>query len=253
MPEPLPPARAPLHGRTDAFFPVAHVWEFALERPLSDVERAVLSEEEVTRAGRFAFERDRVRYMRSRFAVRSILGETLNVSPREVPIAIGEHGKPFLDLPDAPPFNLSHSQARGVLAIADGPFSSSDSERTGVGIDIERINPQVDVLAVAGTVFSPGEIAALEDLAGKARIDAFFICWTRKEAYLKALGFGFTRDPREVTVAHQREVAVLARLADQEHPPLAIHTMQRTDEFRVSLAVPLACARIEHHVLEYAD
>src|SRR5688572_19430984 len=141
-------------------------------RPLEQL----LTQEERRRAAAFAFERDRRRFVAARARLRRLLGERLGVAPHAVRILYNPQGKPQLapgydrDLR----FNVAHSGELAVYAFADG---------ADVGIDVEAVRELDDADAIAASAFSPGEYRAY-------RAFGFFYCWTRKEAYLKALGLG---------------------------------------------------------------
>jgi 4'-phosphopantetheinyl transferase len=115
--------------------------------------------------------------------VRTVLGAYLGLAPRQVKIAAGAHGKPFVDSPAAPCFNVSHSHGLAVIAVTAG-FE--------VGVDLELVDDRVDVAAIARRFLSKEEAAALAALAPAARRTAFFRLWTRKEAHAKASGTGLT-------------------------------------------------------------
>jgi 4'-phosphopantetheinyl transferase len=222
-----------------------HVWAFDLSIQISDATRSVLSAGETIRASKFAFDRDRNRFIQSRYCARALLGSYLGLRPAQVPIVIGEHGKPFLDMRNPIAFNLSHSHDRGVLVVACTP------DAHGIGIDIERCNPQTDIHAVAETVFSTNEIAAMKRLPIEHQRSAFFRCWTRKEAYLKALGFGFTVDPRMVSVGISAEPLTISNDAGGAVMPLSVTTLSSNEAFMVSVAAPLGCTMI--HQFAFAD
>jgi 4'-phosphopantetheinyl transferase len=146
---------------------------------------ALLSDDEQDRAGKFAFERERSRYIVARAALRRLLGERLCVAPSEVVFAYGAHGKPRLGGPFAESalrFNLSHAEQVAVFAFALG---------REVGIDVEPVREFAGLEDVARVVFSREEYAAFRALKGRARLHRFFNVWTRKEALMKALGTGF--------------------------------------------------------------
>lgn len=152
-------------------------------------EGELLSEDERRRAERFRFAVDRQRFTRTRAALRRILAERLGLEPPQVRIRTRWDGKPELDGPAGGlRFNLSHSE--GLAAVAVG--------RRELGIDIERIRELPDRDELAETVLTPAERAAFARLPEPLRTRAFFIAWTRKEAFLKAVGDGLFRDPREV-------------------------------------------------------
>jgi 4'-phosphopantetheinyl transferase len=142
-----------------------------------------LSDDERTRAARFIFERDRRRFVAARGILRSILGAMLEVDPSRVRFAYGERGKPSLagEFGRDISFNLAHSDAHALIAVASG---------ADVGVDIEAVRPRIDPLAIAERFFAANERAALRAFPEAEHVPAFFRCWTRKEAYIKALGSG---------------------------------------------------------------
>jgi 4'-phosphopantetheinyl transferase len=142
---------------------------------------AVLSVGEREHAAHFQRRRDRERFVVVRGALRVILaGYGAGFADRLVIVA-GDHGKPMLVPPSPLRFNVSHSGAVGLVAIA--------FERE-VGVDVEEIRPRPGLRAVADRFFAPGEIAALERLGPAEFVAGFYRCWTRKEAYVKARGLG---------------------------------------------------------------
>ena len=146
---------------------------------------AALSPDELERAGRFHFERDRHRFVVARGMVRAILARYLEVEPAVLEFTYGAHGKPALAYSwSSPPlcFNVSHSQDLGILAVA----------RAEVGVDIECFRPIEDFEAIVSRYFSPVEAAALMRFEPERRLTAFFYCWTRKEAFIKARGEGLS-------------------------------------------------------------
>jgi 4'-phosphopantetheinyl transferase len=136
-----------------------------------------LSWEERERATRFRFDRDRDRYI----ACRGTLRELLGVRPHENFIC-GAFGKPRLQDSEMW-FNVSHSHGMAMIAVTRG---------REVGCDIERIDPSFANDKIPERFFSPYEVAALRALPQKDQCDAFFRCWTRKEAFIKACGMGMS-------------------------------------------------------------
>jgi 4'-phosphopantetheinyl transferase len=162
------------------------IWLVTLDRSAAAVERlrAILTEDERKRADRFHFHHDAMRWTVARATLRSILGETLGVEPGQVRFVYGERGKPELAEPFARSgvrFNLSHSAGLALCAL---------TEQRRIGVDIERVRPLADLERLADLTFSPRERAAIRRLAPEFRHEAFFNCWTRKEAYIKAIGEG---------------------------------------------------------------
>jgi 4'-phosphopantetheinyl transferase len=147
---------------------------------------ALLSADERQRAARFVFERDRRRYAAARARLRQLLGERLGVAPESLQFVYSPHGKPALarrpgqrDLR----FNLSHCGDVAAYAFAEG---------REVGVDVEAVRPLPGADEVAMRFFSHRERAAYLRLAASARPQGFFDCWTRKEAFVKALGHGLS-------------------------------------------------------------
>jgi 4'-phosphopantetheinyl transferase len=144
----------------------------ASQRSLDDLERA--------RAERFAFEHLRRRYIGSHVFVRTVLARVLGTRAEDLVFEASGDGKPFLRDYDLA-FNLSHSNAIAYLVIGGVD---------PIGIDVETHHDIDDLMDVARTVFSQAEMMALESAAVHDRTQLFLRCWTRKEAYVKALGVG---------------------------------------------------------------
>jgi 4'-phosphopantetheinyl transferase len=142
-------------------------------------DTSVLSDEEVTRGERFRSPEHRCRYMNAHAGLRLILGRYLGVAASNVSFRRGPHGKPYIN-DSALQFNLSHS---GNLALVAISF-------TEVGVDIEAARASFDPIALANRFLSAADAASLQALAEAERYDAFLRLWTRKEAALKAIGFG---------------------------------------------------------------
>lgn len=165
-----------------------------------------LSEDERDRARRFVFERDRRRYVAGRTQLREMLGARLQVAPRDVAFAYGPRGKPRLADRFASSgwrFNASHCEDVAIFAF------SRDRE---VGIDIEAVRALPDADEVAARCFSPRESAAYCALAAHDRPQGFFNCWTRKEAFIKALGDGlhFPLEDFDVSLAPGEPARILS-------------------------------------------
>lgn len=180
----------------------AHIEFGELDLPDDAIEnaRGVLSDDERRRADRFLREEDRTRFIAARALLRRTLAEALGERPERLAFAYGAHGKPALAAPfDASGlrFNLSHSAGRALLAVA------RDCE---VGVDLERIRPVRFGAKIARRFFSDGEQHALDGVAGSAWNEGFFRCWTRKEAFIKAVGDGLSFPLKSFSVPMGREV-----------------------------------------------
>jgi len=170
-----------------------HVWAIGLTGSPA-VLRTLLSADELESVGRLHFADDRRRYIAARGSLRQILGEYSGTPPAELRFCYGERGKPCLESHSALEFNLSHSGDIALLAVTRiGP----------IGIDVERVRPIEDLLGLARRNFSRSEYETLVDLPEAQHEDSFFRCWTRKEAYVKAVGDGLalSLDDFEVSFA----------------------------------------------------
>jgi 4'-phosphopantetheinyl transferase len=144
---------------------------------------SMLSTEEAERAARFHFPADRDRYITAHGCLRDILARYLRGEPAQLSFVAGTHGKPSLATEEAIDFNLSHSNDYALIAIARG---------RRVGIDVERMRKGISSFVIAQQYFSKAEVAELQALPIDEREVAFFTCWTRKEAYIKAQGLGLS-------------------------------------------------------------
>jgi 4'-phosphopantetheinyl transferase len=160
-----------------------HLWRAALDNPirLTGAE-AVLSRNEILRAGQFARAMDRDRYIAAHGALRMVLGLYLSADPESLEFVTGPAGKPalvqtFTDLR----FNLSHSGDLALIAVTRG---------REVGVDIERVQRNIEFEPIVEHYFEPGEAWDLRTAPPHERVPRFFDLWTRKEACVKAEGGG---------------------------------------------------------------
>lgn len=165
-----------------------HVWKVHLDREVSRVPlfQRLLEPEEVARAQRFYFERDRQRWIVAHGLLRILLGRYLHIAPHLLRFDLNAYGKPALAFPTPSPplhFNLSHSADLALYAF---------SWRRHIGVDVEYMRTTIDYDAIAQYSFSPSEQAALLSLSPTEKHEAFYRCWTRKEAYIKARGMGLS-------------------------------------------------------------
>jgi len=192
------PTRSPAPGLTLSPDEI-HLWAVALDPSPAEVEHLgrALSADEWERANRFRFDRHRRQYVVGRGALRTLLAAYLNTRPELVRFTYGPRGKPFL----APPqdagglyFNLSNSDEMALVGFMVG---------AEVGTDVEYLKPMPDLLQISERFFSESERVVLRALPEHLQNEAFFNCWTRKEAYLKAVGEGLAvaLDSFDVTLA----------------------------------------------------
>jgi 4'-phosphopantetheinyl transferase len=163
-----------------------HVWRASLgvNPPTLRRLKATLAQNELERAERFIFDPDRNHFIAARGILRDVLGRYLQCAPQTIDFVYGARGKPAISSGGSRHplcFNLSHSHGLAVIGIA--------RERE-LGIDVEMIRPDFASEEIAERYFSAKEITDLNRLPTEQRAESFFLCWTRKEAYIKAKGDG---------------------------------------------------------------
>ena len=213
-----------------------HIWRAALDLAPPQVHylRDILSEDEVQRADRFAFERDRKHFTVARGLLRLVLSRYLNSDPRQLRFCYSPYGKPALILPagaDSLFFNVSHAHGLALYALARG---------SELGVDIEYVRPIPEVERIAQQFFSAQEQATLQALPEDQRLAAFFMCWTRKEAYIKARGEGLSLplDQFNVSLAPGAPAKLLAVASDErEHTRWALQSLDPGPGYVAALAI----------------
>ena len=174
-----------------------HVWCASLDLPSSDVSSLgeFLDSGELERAAFFHFKADRDRYIARHGLLRAILGRYLDLVPERLRFVCNAFGKPTLApgfAQDEMRFNLSCSNGLALFAFARG---------REIGVDVERVRADVEIDEIARRFFSSAEYIALNVLPPKKAIRAFYNCWTRKEAYIKARGEGLLMPLDQFTVS----------------------------------------------------
>jgi 4'-phosphopantetheinyl transferase len=197
---------------------------------------SLLAPDERERAGRMVVRTARELFVVGRGLLRVLVGRYLGVPAAEVRFSYSAFGRPWVPDPDSRPalqFSVSHSGTEIVMAFA----------RTArIGIDIERIRTDADCDAIAARFFAPAERAALSSLALADRVDAFFACWTRKEAVLKAVGLGISGGlgRLEVTCRPDEGARVVrSDLADVDPARWSLVDFESRPAYRSALAVSL--------------
>ncbi|MFY0591774.1 4'-phosphopantetheinyl transferase family protein [Roseivirga sp.] len=162
-----------------------HLWKFKQDSfrntlaPLS----SLLSEDELKRASKFRFDKDRLTYIVARGNLRKLLSKYLNIPGHAINFKYNSQSKPFIDSKTNLKFNVSHSG--GIILV--GFVLEHD-----IGVDIEFDKKQVETAQVAQSFFSRNETSKLLSLPEKEQLQAFYNCWTRKEAFIKAKGGGLS-------------------------------------------------------------
>jgi 4'-phosphopantetheinyl transferase len=164
------------------------LWRVDLEALRTDESRwqKVLSPDEATRASRFHFLRDRQRFAASRALLRIILAGYVGTDPNGLRFSYSEKAKPSLEPAHTGSdvmFNISHSGGIALFAF---------TRRRQIGVDVEQVRRDFDVEGIARRFFSTHEQRQFATFPPEERVDAFFRCWTRKEAYIKATGDGLS-------------------------------------------------------------
>lgn len=176
-----------------------HVWRLVLDQPVEPFW-PLLQPDEIERANRFYFEKDRKHFANARGFLRVLLGRYLGREAKLLEFSYGAYGKPALE--SSIHFNMSHSHGIALYAFTDG---------RDIGVDVEHVRVDFTSDDIARRFFSPFEVESLGGLPDDERVAAFFRCWTRKEAYIKATGRGLSQalDSFDVTLGPGKSAALL--------------------------------------------
>jgi 4'-phosphopantetheinyl transferase len=195
-----------------------HLWRLDLDKVVVAESRwrTVISQDEITRADRFQFADDRQNFTATRALLRILLGSYMTRNPRQLSFLYGPNGKPSLGPShgaEEVQFNVSHSGARALIAIARG---------RPLGVDIEQIRENVDCESLTRRYFSRCEQDALSALEASEHCRGFFRCWTRKESYIKARGAGLALPLHafDVSVSQAEKNLLLATRPDASEAAL---------------------------------
>jgi len=184
------------------------VWRISLDLPNDSLKliESSLSADESERAARYHFTADKDRYIVAHGCLRDILARYLHREPGQLNFSVNDHGKPALHDHELE-FNLSHSGDFVLVAI---------TQERKVGVDVERIRQGISSQVIARQYFSKSEVAEYQALPPEERKTAFFTCWTRKEAYIKAhgLGLSLTLDSFDVSLTPKEPAIIRATRPD---------------------------------------
>ncbi|MBK8465894.1 MAG: 4'-phosphopantetheinyl transferase superfamily protein [Chloracidobacterium sp.] len=175
-----------------------HVWRVDLCDP-ADVQprlNELLSPDELKRASRYHFDKDRSSYKIRRAVLKMILGSYVREKAEDLQFTYNNFDKPKLKAKLPIRFNASSSNCVGIIAIALD---------TRIGIDIEFVDDTFPTLELAEKYFSADEVRALGNLQPELQTAAFFDCWTKKEAYVKAVGDGMSHPLPELVISSDEQ------------------------------------------------
>jgi 4'-phosphopantetheinyl transferase len=207
-----------------------HVWQVPLSVGPAALQHLedILGEDERRRAARFHFQRDRDRFVITHACLRLILARYLPLQPTELAFETGSYGKPALVGPDWLSFNLAHSADLAIYGIT--------SEST-LGVDVEWVQLELDMLSVGRRVFPPEAFKQLEDLPPHAQRAEFFELWTLLEACMKAAGTGMSMDPRTIQLEPTRTVARTPAVGSVSAADWTLHRLRVAPDYAAALAV----------------
>ncbi len=203
-----------------------------------------LSNEEIVKANRFHFEKDKNNYIISHGILRKILSLLLSVKPSEINFGTNEYGKPFVQNPSNVQFNISHSKEKLLLAV---------SREVPVGVDIEFMNVEFASGDIAQNFFSPVEIQKLNKLEDDKLTEGFYNCWTRKEAFIKGIGKGLSipLDSFDVELTPGLKPEILdVRFDKSENGKWELVNLDIYGEYKSALSVKMKMLKIELFKLE---
>jgi 4'-phosphopantetheinyl transferase len=183
----------------------AHIWRADLEidECFQSSFLKLLSSDEKNRAQKFRFAKNSQNFIAARGILRSLIGKYLEINPAEVSFQYSKFGKPGIAHNNSLQFNISHSQNVALFAF---------TKRFTIGVDVEFVNPNIEAKDIATNFFSKNEILNLLALPEEQQSLGFFNCWTRKEAFIKAVGEGlsFPLDKFEVSLEPDKPAKLLA-------------------------------------------
>jgi 4'-phosphopantetheinyl transferase len=223
----------------------AHVWRASLDQPRGTIERllTLLSQDELERAERFYRPLHRDNYVVARGVLRSIISRYLSFPPASLHFTYSYYGKPSLSPEEnhyGLSFNLSHAGQLALYAFTRG---------LAVGIDVELLREEFASIEIAERFFAAEEVATLKSLPDEIQTRAFFNCWSRKEAYIKALGEGLSHPLHDFTVAfspHSEAALVAVRNGPAELSRWKIYDLPAGDHYAAALVIEHPSPTLKH-------
>ncbi len=209
-----------------------HIWVLRLDenQPTQSLGDS-LSPDELTRASRFRFDKHRDQYVLTRGTLRSLLAGYLGIPAKEISFEYSKYDKPSLAQAQNLDFNLSHTEGMAIFGFTRGHR---------IGVDIERFRADFRADEIAERFFSLAEREALRKIPEALRHESFFRIWTRKEAYIKALGEGLSHPLHQFDVSLDSRAALLATRPDaSEAQCWQLENLEIAPEFAAAAAVEI--------------
>ena len=223
------------------------VWLTSTELKEEQVQeyKKLLSTAELARAEKFVPDHKRREYIITRGVLKQALSRITGLAASGLDFSYGGHGKPYLDINLAGKniaFNVSHSYGVALVAITRGGR---------LGIDVEKIRPEVDWRDLAKRFFSESEFQALDRCPDGSSLKSFFTCWTRKEAFVKAVGDGVARGLSGFDVSidpNETAGSLNIRWPDEDAAQWSIRNIPVPGNYTAALAVdrPNCLVRLWH-------
>ncbi len=213
---------------------VVHIWRMQVDTAFSRLAqlRQYLSEQECAKVDRLIRPVHQQRAGVAYAALRAVLSCYVRVAKQELVFTKGSHGKPYLDGSDGVYFNMTHSGSMLLIAVMQ------DCE---VGVDVERVDENIEFLKLAERFFAEPEYLALEALPKKQQLRAFYRCWTRKEAYIKAIGLGLSFALKDFVVSLQPDglnCLLSVKHSDKEAKKWSLGSVYAAPGFEATIALP---------------
>ena len=224
-----------------------HVWSLNIDDFYRDIElyKNYLSGEEITKANKFKFELDKTVSVMARCSLRMLSSNYLGCNAGTLNFKYGIYGKPDYNFPSVLKFNVSHSGKMVVLAFV---------KNSEVGVDIEKIKTDFDVMDLAENFFSKDEIAQLRSIKKSDLFEAFYRCWTRKESFIKAKGSGLSFPLASFSVSLDKEEAKLLKTewSPSEKEEWRLFSFEPNSGYIGALTVAGHIQKVSYHTWDFS-